>query len=75
MVYFGIKNDKRSQKMSAKIKIAAPKKREITVSVKITAEQDEKLRELAEKLDMKKSTLIYELIGIGYKAAARRKAF
>ncbi len=57
------------------IKIEQPAKRIKTISLKVSAEQDAKLSELAEKLGVKKSTLVYEMVKEGYKATARRKTF
>ena len=57
------------------IKIEKPTKRTKTISLKVSEDQDAKLAELAEKLGVKKSTLIYELVKEGYKATARRKTF
>ena len=45
------------------------------ISSKITKSQDEKLTELAEKEGMSKSSLIAELLAIGYKTYTKRKTF
>lgn len=45
------------------------------ISSKITDEQNEKLTALAEKEGITKSSLISQLLGIGYMAYTKRKTF
>jgi len=57
------------------MKVQKKEKRDKTVTTKITSNQDEKLVELAEKLGMTKSSLVSELIKIGYISHTRKKTF
>lgn len=46
-----------------------------TISAKITDEQNQKLEALAKKSGVTKSSLVAQLIGIGYKQITKNKTF